>query len=71
MHACGHDGHTSCLVGAVRVLSQIADELEGPIKFIFQPAEEGGESGGDEIRSRVFERKLTVGQGADNGRAEQ
>ena len=45
MHACGHDGHTSCLVGAVRVLSQIADELEGPIKFIFQPAEEGGAGG--------------------------
>ena len=45
MHACGHDGHTSCLVGAVKVLSEIRDELEGPVKFIFQPAEEGGGGG--------------------------
>ncbi|MBS12753.1 MAG: amidohydrolase [Gemmatimonadetes bacterium] len=45
MHACGHDGHTSCLVGAVKVLSEIRDELEGPVKFIFQPAEEGGAGG--------------------------
>lgn len=45
MHACGHDGHTSCLVGAVKVLSEIRDELEGPVKFVFQPAEEGGAGG--------------------------
>jgi len=45
MHACGHDGHTSCLVGAVKVLSEIRDELKGPVKFIFQPAEEGGAGG--------------------------
>ncbi len=45
MHACGHDGHTSCLVGAVKVLSQIRDELEGPVRFVFQPAEEGGAGG--------------------------
>lgn len=40
MHACGHDGHTTCLVGAVKVLSEIQDELAGPVKFIFQPSEE-------------------------------
>jgi amidohydrolase len=40
MHACGHDGHTACLVGAVLVLSKIRDDLKGPVKFIFQPAEE-------------------------------
>ena len=45
MHACGHDGHTSCPVGAVKVLSEIRDDLEGPVKFIFQPAEEGGAGG--------------------------
>jgi amidohydrolase len=45
MHACGHDGYTSCLVGAARVLGECADELEGPVKFIFQPAEEGGAGG--------------------------
>jgi len=45
MHACGHDGHTAMLAGAVRVLSEIEDELAGPVKFIFQPAEEGGAGG--------------------------
>ncbi len=45
MHACGHDGHTTCLVGAARVLAADADGLQGPIKFIFQPAEEGGAGG--------------------------
>ena len=46
MHACGHDGHTAMLAGAVRALAGIRDELEGPVKFIFQPAEEGGGGGG-------------------------
>ncbi|MFO0973213.1 MAG: M20 family metallopeptidase [Phycisphaerae bacterium] len=45
MHACGHDGHTACLVGAAGVLSTIAESLPGPVKFIFQPAEEGGAGG--------------------------
>jgi amidohydrolase len=45
MHACGHDGHVTCLVGAVQVLAQLGDELEGPVKFLFQPAEEGGGGG--------------------------
>jgi len=45
MHACGHDGHTSCLVGAAKVLAQCTDELAGPVKFIFQPAEEVGAGG--------------------------
>jgi amidohydrolase len=42
MHACGHDGHSSCLVGAAKVLAQLADTLPGRVKFIWQPAEEGG-----------------------------
>ena len=46
MHACGHDGHTSMLVGAAHVLSEMQQELEGNIKFVFQPAEEGGRGGG-------------------------
>ena len=46
MHACGHDGHTSMLVGAAHVLSEMQEELEGNVKFVFQPAEEGGRGGG-------------------------
>lgn len=45
MHACGHDGHTAALVGAALVLAQRREELTGPVKFIFQPAEEGGAGG--------------------------
>lgn len=41
MHACGHDGHTTCLLGAAMVLSEIRDELAGPVRLLFQPAEEG------------------------------
>ena len=45
MHACGHDGHTSMLVGAAHALSGRRDQLDGKVKFIFQPAEEGGGGG--------------------------
>lgn len=45
MHACGHDGHTAALVGAALVLAQVREEIRGPVKFIFQPAEEGGAGG--------------------------
>jgi hippurate hydrolase len=46
MHACGHDGHTSMLVGAAHALSGMGDRLDGTVKFVFQPAEEGGGGGG-------------------------
>ncbi len=42
MHACGHDGHMANLLGAAEVLSALKSELVGKVKFIFQPAEEGG-----------------------------
>lgn len=41
MHACGHDSHVAILMGVAEVLTSIQDDLEGTIKFIFQPAEEG------------------------------
>jgi len=40
MHACGHDVHMTCLLGAVKILHELREEFEGTIKFIFQPAEE-------------------------------
>lgn len=45
MHACGHDGHTTCLLGTVRTLARHRDLLEGKVKFIFQPAEEQAAGG--------------------------
>ena len=52
MHACGHDTHTAILMGVAEVLSKHKDQINGTIKFIFQPAEEGpppGEEGGAKL----------------------
>ena len=49
MHACGHDTHTAILMGVAKILSENKDKINGTVKFIFQPAEEGpppGEKGG-------------------------
>jgi len=40
MHACGHDVHTTCVLGAALLLAQNRDEMAGTVVFIFQPAEE-------------------------------
>ena len=40
MHACGHDVHTSSLLGVARILNEVKENFEGTIKFIFQPGEE-------------------------------
>lgn len=42
MHACGHDGHMANLLGSIKVLAALREHIRGHIKFIFQPAEEGG-----------------------------
>jgi len=44
-HLCGHDGHIAILLGAINVLSQLTKYFRGNIKFVFQPAEEGGGGG--------------------------
>lgn len=49
MHACGHDTHVAILMGVAQILAQHKEKLNGTVKFIFQPAEEGpppGEEGG-------------------------
>ena len=55
MHACGHDGHTSMLLGAVAHLAQQPD-FAGTLYFIFQPAEEGQAGAYYMIRDGLFER---------------
>lgn len=40
MHACGHDAHTTWVLGAAKILAGLQDQLQGNVKFLFQPAEE-------------------------------
>lgn len=46
MHACGHDMHTSILLGTAKILSNMREHINGNVKFIFQPAEECNPEGG-------------------------
>jgi amidohydrolase len=45
MHACGHDAHMACVIGAATILSELKKELNGNVKFIFQPSEESPPGG--------------------------
>lgn len=55
MHACGHDCHVAILLSTARVVSEIRDELNGSVKFIFQPAEESGSGALAMIEDGVLE----------------
>ena len=55
MHACGHDVHSSIVLGTALVLNAIKDSIKGSVTFLFQPAEEGapeGEEGGADLMVR-------------------
>lgn len=56
MHACGHDFHTTALLGAAKVLSKMKDKLSGDVIFIFQPAEETTSGAEELIKHGLFDK---------------
>ena len=68
MHACGHDAHTAILLGTARALKRVEDQLACRVKLIFQPCEEGGNSGGNNLVNNgvMDDVDLIIGLHADN-----
>ncbi len=66
MHACGHDVHSACLLGALFILNKLKNEIDGTVKFIFQPGEEQFPGGASlMIKAGVLENpapSLIIGQ---------
>jgi amidohydrolase len=58
MHACGHDGHAATLVGTAGILKAMADKLPVCVKFLWQPAEEGGGGGERLVEAGVLDGRL-------------
>lgn len=54
-HACGHDTHSAMLLNAIFALNEIKDELDGNVRFVFQPGEETGEGSKAMIRDGVLD----------------
>lgn len=61
MHACGHDVHTTALLGAAELLCRQREELRGQVLFLFQPAEETVQGAESVIASGLFEKYAPVG----------
>ncbi len=55
MHACGHDIHTTVMLGVAHVLSQLKEELSGTVIFVAQPAEEKGDGAAAMLKDGLFE----------------
>lgn len=58
MHACGHDMHTTMMLGAAKILKEHEDEINGTVKLMFQPAEEIFEGSNDMIENGVLENPI-------------
>ncbi len=56
MHSCGHDMHTAMLLGAAKILKRLSDKIDGNVKIVFQPDEEGLSGAKEMISKGVLEK---------------